>query len=169
MTQLRSNCRYCSNFFNIKLEYIFLPNFCEVISNHEGNILTSTICLHIDFIVTSSSPLSKSKSNQKTSKFEWTLDTTGIERIISAEIWAAVFLVFFLFFFFFFKFQLYCMLGTVPSCNLVQYQWKLILQPEENGKTPNFGPNLGPPIFLHGFYLYWTMFQAIILCNFQEN
>ena len=149
MTQLRSNCRYCSNFFNIKLEYIFLPNFCEVISNHEGNILTSTICLHIDFIVTSSSPLSKSKSNHKTSKFEWTLDTTGIERIISVEIWDAVFLVFF-----FFKFQLYCMLGTVPSCNLVQYQWKLILQPGENGKNPNFGPNLGSPIFPHGFYLY---------------
>ena len=32
--------------------------------------------------------------------------------------------------------------ATVPSYNLVQYQGKLMMQPWENGKNPNFGPNL---------------------------
>ena len=39
------------------------------------------------------------------------------------------------------------MLGVVPSCNLVQYQANIMMQPWENGKNPNFGPSLGPPKF----------------------
>ena len=39
------------------------------------------------------------------------------------------------------------MLDIVPSCNLVQYQGKLTMQPCENNKNPNFRPNLGPPNF----------------------
>ena len=31
-----------------------------------------------------------------------------------------------------------------PSWNLVHYQGKLMMQPWENGKNPNFRPNLGP-------------------------
>ena len=34
------------------------------------------------------------------------------------------------------------MLDIVPSCNRVQYQGKLMMQLWENGKNPNFGPNL---------------------------
>ena len=39
------------------------------------------------------------------------------------------------------------MLGIVPSCNLVQYQEKLMMQPQENDKNHNFKPNFGPPKF----------------------
>ena len=39
------------------------------------------------------------------------------------------------------------MLGIVPSCNLVQYQEKLMIQPQENDKNHNFKPNFGPPKF----------------------
>ena len=39
------------------------------------------------------------------------------------------------------------MLDIASSCNLVQYQGKLKTQPWENGKNPNFGPNLGSPKF----------------------
>ena len=37
------------------------------------------------------------------------------------------------------------MLDIFPKCNLVQYQGKLVMQPWENGKNPNFGDNLHPP------------------------
>ena len=43
------------------------------------------------------------------------------EKIISTPIWATKI--------FFLRFQLYYMLDIVPSCNLVQYQGKLIMQP----------------------------------------
>ena len=36
------------------------------------------------------------------------------------------------------------MLDIIPSCNLVQYQGKIMMQPWENGKYPNFGPILRP-------------------------
>ena len=38
----------------------------------------------------------------------------------------------------FWSFQLYEMLDIVQSCNLVQYQGKLMMQPWENGKNPTF-------------------------------
>ena len=41
---------------------------------------------------------------------------------------------------FFWRFELYEMLDIVPSCNLVQYQGKLMMQTLENGEKPNFGP-----------------------------
>ena len=36
------------------------------------------------------------------------------------------------------------MLNIVPSCNLVQYQGKLMNQTCKNDKKPNFGPDFGP-------------------------
>ena len=62
-------------------------------------------------------------------------DDITIEKIISASIRATKF---------FLRFQLYHM-DIVPSCNLVQYQGNIIMQPWENGKNPNFGSNLNPP------------------------
>ena len=45
---------------------------------------------------------------EKTSKFEWMLDDTRIEKIISDPIWATFFsFLFFFFFFFFLRFQLF--------------------------------------------------------------
>ena len=87
----------------------------------------------------------------------------------------------FFFLFFFLRRQVYQMLGIVPSCNLVQYQGKLMTQPWKDGKNCNFEPNLGPKNFSHGFYLYQqfnagftstssqALLQAIILCNLKEN
>ena len=43
----------------------------------------------------------------------------------------------------FFWFQSYQILDIVPRCNLVEYPGKLIMQPWENGKNPNFRLNLG--------------------------
>ena len=36
------------------------------------------------------------------------------------------------------------MLGFVPSCILVQYQGKLMIQTWGNDKNPTFGPNMPP-------------------------
>ena len=76
----------------------------------------------------------------KTSTFKWMLNNIIIKKIISVPIWATKL--------FFEVSALLDMLDTIPSCNLVQYQGKLMLQPWENFKNPNFGPSLGPPIFL---------------------
>ena len=76
----------------------------------------------------------------KTSTFKWMLNNIVIKKIISVPIWATKL--------FFEVSALLDMLDTIPSCNLVQYQGKLMLQPWENFKNPNFGPSLGPPIFL---------------------
>ena len=47
------------------------------------------------------------------------------------------------------------MLDIIPSCNLVQYQGKLITQSWENGKNHNFRANLGPlKFFSHVYVLY---------------
>ena len=69
-----------------------------------------------------------------------------IENIISAPIWAINF---------FLRFQLYYMLDIVPSCNIVQYQGKLINQTWKNDKKPNFGPDFGlfgPNLGFQGFF-----------------
>ena len=42
-------------------------------------------------------------------------------------------------------------LQSSASCKL-QYQGKLIMQPWENDKNPNFGPNFGAPNFFKGFF-----------------
>ena len=39
------------------------------------------------------------------------------------------------------------MLDIDPSCNLKQYQGKIMMKIWENDENPNFGPNLGPQIF----------------------
>ena len=36
------------------------------------------------------------------------------------------------------------MLDIFPSCNIVQYQGNVMMQPWENDKNPNFGTSLGP-------------------------
>ena len=66
----------------------------------------------------------------KNNKFEWTLNNSKMEKIISTPIWATNFV--------------FCSLSIVPNCSLVQYQGKILMQPWENSKNPNFGPNLGP-------------------------
>ena len=48
------------------------------------------------------------------------------------------------------------MLEIIPSCNLVQYEGKLMMQPWENDKNSNFGPNLkkklyGPLLWMSHF------------------
>ena len=72
----------------------------------------------------------------------------------------------------FLRFQDYYMLDIVASYNLVQYQGELMMQPWKNGKNPNYKPNLEhpPPIFLTGVTSTSSLilFQAIILCIFQE-
>ena len=57
------------------------------------------------------------------------------------------------FFVFVLRFQLYQMLDIVSSWNLAQCQGKLMMQPWENDKNTNFGPNFGLQNFLYGFYL----------------
>ena len=43
-----------------------------------------------------------------------------------------------------FLWKLYREYDKSPSCNLVQYQGKLMMQTWKNGKNPNLRPNLGP-------------------------
>ena len=66
------------------------------------------------------------------------LNNIRIEKINLAPIWATKF---------FFEVSALRNVRIVPSCNLVQYQAKLMMQPSENLKNPNFGPNLGEPNF----------------------
>ena len=49
------------------------------------------------------------------------------------------------------------MLDIVSSCNLVQYQGKLMIQLWENDKNPSFAPNLGPPKFCS-----WVLHPLIV-------
>ena len=58
----------------------------------------------------------------------------------------------------------YYMLGIAASYHCMQLQGKLTNQTRENSKKPSlgtnfspFGPNLGPKIFFHGFYLYYML------------
>ena len=68
------------------------------------------------------------------------------------------------------------MFGIVASYHRMQFQGKLMIQTQENGEKPHFGPDLGslaqiPPISFVGFTSTsnQTLFQAIILCNLMEN
>ena len=62
----------------------------------------------------------------KTSKSEWTLGNIRIEKIILVPIWSTE--------------------SFFGGCNLVNIK-KLMMQPWENDKNTNFGPNLGPKMF----------------------
>ena len=62
----------------------------------------------------------------KTSKFEWTLDNIRIKKIILVPIWSTK--------------------SFFGGCNLVNIE-KIMMQPWENDKNTNFGPNLGPKMF----------------------
>ena len=66
------------------------------------------------------------------------LNNIRIEKITSSQSSATIF---------FWRFKIYYMLDIVPSCNLVQYQGNIMMPPWENGKNPNFRPNLGSPKF----------------------
>ena len=61
-----------------------------------------------------------------------------IEKINLAPIWATNF---------FLEVSALQNVRIVSSCNLVQYQAKLMMQLSENGKNPNFELNLGAPNF----------------------
>ena len=68
---------------------------------------------------------------------------------------------------FFPRFGLYKMLEIVPSCNLVQYQGKLIMQHWENSEKPNFGSR--KIVFVNFISTSrQTLFQANILCNLRK-
>ena len=124
---------------------------------------------------------------EKTSKFEWMLDDTRIEKIISDPIWATFFSFLFFFFFFFFLgfsfsdlicpfplplffhgFYLYQQLDHVPSYHPMQFpaklmnQLNLILAPLVQIWVTNF---------FSKFYLYQMLeqLQLIIVCNFKKN
>ena len=56
------------------------------------------------------------------------------------------------------------MLEVIASYHFMQFQGKAMTQTWENGKKPSFetdfgsfGPNLGPIIFFHGFYLNYML------------
>ena len=82
------------------------------------------------------------------------------------------------FFFFFHEFYLY-LLDIVPSYHPIQFKGKLIYQTWENGKRKlilgqilaNFAQIWAPQIYFMRFTSTnnYTLFQATILCNFQEN
>ena len=78
------------------------------------------------------------------------------------------------------------MLNIASTCNLVQYQEKIIIRPWENGKNFNFGPNLEPqkliilarfaPNLVPQFFFVgltstrcYTLLQAITVYHFKEN
>ena len=74
---------------------------------------------------------------------------------------------------FFHEFYLYYMLDIVASYHCMQLQGKLMSQTWENGKKPSFrtnfdpfGPNLGPKIFFHEFYLYYML--DIIVASYHH-
>ena len=55
---------------------------------------------------------------------------------------------------FFRWFYVYWMLGIVASYHRMEFQGKLMIQTQENGKKPHFGPDLGPlgPNLSHEVY-----------------
>ena len=71
------------------------------------------------------------KVSSKASKFEWALDNIRIDKIILVPIWAITFFL-----------EVSALLDVRNCPSLVQYQGKLLIQSQENGKNPNFAPNL---------------------------
>ena len=71
------------------------------------------------------------------------------------------------------------MLDTVAHYHFMQFQGKLVYWICENGKKNHFGPDFDPfwlkfgpkKKILVGFIStkYYTLLQAIIVCNFKEN
>ena len=68
-------------------------------------------------------------------------------------------------------FYLFCMLEIVASYYCMQFQEKPINKTWENGKNLDSGTILALKIFLVGFTStrYYTLLQAIIVCNFKKN
>ena len=70
------------------------------------------------------------------------------------------------------------MLYIITSYHCMQFQQKLMHQTWENGQKPNFWPNFGPfspNLDPRNFFIdftptrYYTLLQAIIVCNFNKN
>ena len=63
------------------------------------------------------------------------------------------------------------MLEIVASYHCMQFQDKLMNQTRKYGKKPSFGADFGLKFFFVGFAStrYYTLLQAIIVCNFKEN
>ena len=83
---------------------------------------------------------------KKTSMLEWMLGKTSIEKIISVPIWTTI------------LFE-----GFLPSSNFGHSQGKLVMQPWENGKNPDFRPNLDP---LKSFFMGFTSTRCSKLSSF---
>ena len=65
------------------------------------------------------------------------------------------------------------MLDIIASYHCIQFQGNLMNQPWENDQKPSFGPNFGPtlvpPKLFCGFYAFYALLQANIVCNFKQN
>ena len=99
-------------------------------------------------------------------------DNIKVEKIISGPIWDTIF-------FPFLRFQLCYMLGIVSSCNLVQYQGKLMNQTWENCKKPSLGPIVAHLAHIRAANLLFSKLwlhqsplvsqPAIIMDNIRKN
>ena len=83
---------------------------------------------------------------KKTSMLEWMLGKTRIEKIISVPVWTTI------------LFE-----GFLPSSNFGHNQGKLVMQPWENGKKPDFRHNLDP---LKSFFMGFTSTRCSKLSSF---
>ena len=73
------------------------------------------------------------------------------------------------------RFYMYKMLDIVTSCHCIQFQGKLIIRTQENGKKPHFGPDLvllgsnsGSQIFFKNLASSVTRYHGQLLCTISE-
>ena len=137
----------------------------RLIYTKEEKSLGRTISSNLESLISKFFPslqaMEAPQGDTKTSKSEWMLNNIRIGKIISVQILSKK------------NFLEVLALQAARSCPKLQ---TLPISGKNNDETLrkwqkpylNFEPNLGPPnFFFKGFI--WTMFQAIILCNFQEN